>query len=121
MQKHIAKALQVRSQAIQNAIEDSDAFVACFSSAAIVKKGQFQAELRHALYHSRRLPLDASFLIPARLDDCALPARLADRVQYVDLFPDWSHGIRKLVRALRRAARTNRQGRPRLVPFPEKI
>ncbi len=102
-------------RAIQRAIEVSDAFVACFSSRSIVKRGQFQSELRYALDCARRLPLgaereDTPFLIPVRLETCAVPRRISDQVQYVDLFPDWERGAKRVVRAVRRAARRKRLG-----------
>jgi hypothetical protein len=102
-------------RAIKRAIADSDAFVACFSTRAIAKKGQFQAELRLALDCAHRFPLDATFLIPARLDDCAVPTRVAEHLQYVDLFPDWNQGIKRLVRSIRKAVRQTRRAQPRLV------
>jgi len=102
-------------RAIQRAIENSEVFVACFSTRAATKRGQFQSELRFALDCARSLPLDSTFLIPVRLEDCILPGGLAKHVQYVDLFPDWDHGIKCLARAVRRAARANRPIRPHLV------
>jgi len=102
-------------RAIQRAIENSDVFVACFSTRAVIKRGQFQSELRFALDCARRLPLDSIFLIPVRLDDCAIPGGLSEHVQYVDLFPDWDRGINDLARAIRRASRDNRPIRPQLI------
>jgi TIR domain len=92
-------------RAIERAIEISDAFVACFSTRSIVKRGPFQSELRYALDCERRRPLDDSFVIPVRLERCQVPRRIADRVQYVDLFPDWDRGMRKLIRAVNKTAR----------------
>ena len=91
-------------RAIARAIEISDAVVACFSPRSIAKRGQFQAELRHALACARRMPLDSVFLIPVRFEKCAVPRTIADRVQYVDLYPDWERGVRRIVRSIRRAA-----------------
>jgi len=105
-------------RAIKQAIQNADAFLACFSTRAIGKKGQFQAELRLALECARRVPLDSTFLIPARLDDCAVPAAVAEHLQYVDLFPVWDQGIKRLVRSIRRAARQGRQAMPRLIVKP---
>ena len=99
-------------RAIQRAIEISDAFVACFSPRALVKRGQFQAELHHALDCARLLPLESVFVIPVRFERCAVPAKIAERVQYVDLYPDWERGVRRLARSVRRAAR--RRTAPRL-------
>jgi hypothetical protein len=92
-------------RAIERAIEISDAFVPCFSSRSIAKRGPFQGELRYALDCGRRRPLDDDFVIPVRLDRCEVPRRISDQTQYVDLFPDWERGIRKLLRAVKRTAR----------------
>jgi hypothetical protein len=101
-------------RAIQRAIEWSDVFLACFSTQAISKLGQFQSELRYAIDCTQRMPLDATFLIPVRLDACPVPGRLS-HIQYVDLFPDWDRGINRLARAIERAMRERQPVRPRLV------
>lgn len=92
-------------RAIKRAIEVSDVFVACFSRRSVTKRGMFQQELRHAIECARRRPLDDPFLIPVRLEECGVPRHIADHLQYVDLFPDWEKGVRRLARAIRKAAR----------------
>jgi hypothetical protein len=93
------------TQSIDRAIADSDAFVACFSPRSVSKRGQFQSELRHALACAEKRPLDDVFLLPVRLEPCVVPQRIAEQVQYVDLFPDWERGVKRVVRSIRRAAR----------------
>jgi len=88
-------------RAIRRAVEISDAFVACFSLRSIAKRGQFQNELRWALDCARLLPLEATFLVPVRFEACAVPRRIAEQVQYVDLFPDWDAGVKKVIRAVK--------------------
>ena len=51
-------------RAIESAIETSDYFVACFSSASVNKKGGFQAEVRYSLDCARRMPLHDIFVTP---------------------------------------------------------
>ena len=92
-------------EAIERAIEVSDVFVACFTPRSVSKRGMFQQELRHALECARRRPLDDSFLMPVRLEECRVPPRITDHVQYVDLFPNWERGVRWLARAIRKAGR----------------
>jgi hypothetical protein len=89
-------------RAIEHAIETSDFFVACFSAASVGKRGGFQAEVRHALDCARRMPLDEIFVAPVRLNECRMPRAIQRELQYVDLFPDWPRGLRKLVQMLRR-------------------
>jgi hypothetical protein len=88
-------------RAIERAIEVSDFFVACLSRKSIRKKGQFQTELRYALDCSKRVPQDDIYFIPVRLEECAVPPRISHEIQYVDLFPDWEEGVRRVVKAIR--------------------
>jgi hypothetical protein len=90
--------------AIENAIEDADFFVACFSSTSARKKGGFQAEIRHALDCARDVPLDEIFVVPVRLDECRVPRSIQRELQYIDLFPNWPQGIRRLIAMMRREA-----------------
>ncbi len=87
-------------RAIERAIQTSDAFLACFSPRSVVKRGQFQSELRYALDCARRLPLDQIFVIPVRLEPCDVPSSIAEQTQYVDLFPHWNRGVKRILRAI---------------------
>ena len=89
-------------RAIEVAIEASDFFVACFSQNSVHKKGGFQMEVRYALECARRVPLDEIFVVPLRLDQCPVPRRIQREFQYVDLFPDWIAGFRRLMTMMRR-------------------
>jgi len=85
---------------IEDAISNADYFVAGFSSNSVKKRGGFQSEVRYALDCARRLPIDDTFLIPVRLDDCRVPARIQKETQYVDLFPDFDAGVERIVGAI---------------------
>jgi hypothetical protein len=89
-------------RAIESAIDTSEFFVACFSAHSVRKKGGFQAEIRYALDCARQVPLDEIFIVPVRLDDCAVPRSIQREYQYVDLFPDWPRGLRRLLAMMRR-------------------
>lgn len=89
-------------RSIEEAITTSDFFLACFSHRSVKKKGGFQAEIRYALDCTQRIPLDEIFLIPARLDACPVPVRIQRETQYIDLFPDWDRGFKRIVTAMRR-------------------
>ena len=84
-------------RAIENAIQLSDFFVACFSQRGTSKRGTFHSELRYALNCASKVPLDEIFLVPVRLDDCIVPRRISRQVQYVDLFPNWDAGVNRVI------------------------
>ena len=88
-------------RAIETAIQTSDFFVACFSRRATSKRGSFHSELRYALTCAARVPLDEIFFIPVRLDGCTVPGRISKQIQYVDLFPDWDAGVRKVMAVMK--------------------
>jgi hypothetical protein len=92
-------------RSIEDAIETSDFFIGCFSSRSVTKKGGFQSEIRYALDCARRVPLDEIFLIPVRLDDCRVPALIRREWQYIDLFPHWNRGVRRVLSVMRRQMR----------------
>jgi hypothetical protein len=85
---------------IEAAIEASDFFIACLSSHSVLKRGGFQSEVRYALDIARRLPLDDTFIMPVRLDDCRVPARIAREFQYIDLFPTLDPGLHRLTSSI---------------------
>ena len=89
-------------RAIESAIETSDFFVACFSGNSVDKTGGFQSEVRFALDCARRVPLDEIFVVPVRLDGCSVPRSIQREFQYIDLFPDWERGMRRLATTMRR-------------------
>ncbi len=88
-------------RAIDHAIELSDHFLACFSHKSLQKRGQFQAELRYALDCAERMPLDRVYFIPVRIEECEVPWRIRREIQYVDLFPNWERGFRRILSAMR--------------------
>jgi len=98
-------------RAIESAIETSDFFVACFSGNSVDKTGGFQSEVRFALDCARRVPLDEIFVVPVRLNGCRVPRSIQREFQYIDLFPDWERGIRRLATMMRREVA--RRGRAR--------
>lgn len=100
-------------RAIETAIQTSDYFLACFSRRSTSKRGSFHSELRYALACAARIPMDEIFFIPLRLDDCTVPGRISRRIQYVDLFPDWERGVKRVI-AVMKAQAVNR-GNKRLL------
>lgn len=95
---------------IERSIDNCDFFVACFSAKSVRKRGQFPYEVRYALRTAERMPLDDVFIVPVRFGDCDVPRRISWNMQYVDLFPDWEHGVSKLIESIE-AEWANRQAR----------
>ena len=89
-------------RAIENAIDGSDFFIACYSSRSVRKRGGFQAEIRYALDCARQVPLEQIFLVPVRLDNCEVPRAVQAEFQWADLFPDWERGVAVLKAMMRR-------------------
>ena len=96
-------------RAIEEAIETSDFFLPCFSRLSVRKKGSFQAEIRYALDCARRVPLDEIYLVPVRLDDCHVPVKIRRETHYIDLFPDWNRGVRRIVSVIQKQLRKGRK------------
>ncbi len=90
---------------IDEAIASSDAVIVCISKHSITKEGYVQKEIKDALEKLAEKPDDAIYLIPAKIEECEVPARLSE-LQWVDLFDEKSFD--RLIQALRlRAERVN--------------
>jgi hypothetical protein len=109
MDRHNLLPGQNWPKAFEQAIEVSDYFVACFSRRSMTRRSSFQHELRLALECFRKVPLDDVFLIPVRLEECAPPQEIATRFQWVNLFPDFEAGAKRLVSMIRRQERASRR------------
>jgi outer membrane protein assembly factor BamD (BamD/ComL family) len=83
---------------IPKAVKESDVVVVCLSNNSVTKEGYVQKEIKFALDIAEEKPEGAIFLIPARLEDCAVPERLS-RWQWVDLYDE--NGFIQLLRSLK--------------------
>jgi outer membrane protein assembly factor BamD (BamD/ComL family) len=82
---------------ISKAVRESDVVIVCLSNKSITKEGYIQKELKFALDIASEKPEGTIFLIPARLEECDVPPRLAPW-QWVDLFE--ADGYERLMRSL---------------------
>jgi hypothetical protein len=69
---------------IEHAISTCDAALIFLSSKSVSKTGYVQAELSEFLEQQKRRPEGSIYMIPVRLDDCVVPARMS-KLHYVDL------------------------------------
>lgn len=86
---------------IESAIVSCDFFISCLSRRSLRKRGTFQRELRMAIDCARNVPLEETYFIPVRLDDCAVPRTIRAEWQYIDLFPDLHGGLDRVISTMR--------------------
>ncbi len=86
---------------ISKAVRKTDAVVVCVSKSSVSKEGFLQKEIRKALDVAEEKPEGTIFIIPARIEECEIPDRLA-RWHWVNLFEE--HGYENLIRALQARA-----------------
>ena len=70
---------------IEKAVEESDVVIVCLSTQSVSKEGFVQREIKYAYDIALEKPEETIFLIPLRLDDCAVPRGLRS-FQWVDYF-----------------------------------
>src|SRR6185295_5856484 len=70
---------------IPQAVSNSDVVLVCLSRESVNKDGYVQKEIKFALDVAEEKKENSIFLIPVKLEECKLPARLS-RWQCVDLF-----------------------------------
>jgi hypothetical protein len=88
---------------IPKAVKSSDVVIVFLSSLSVTKEGFVQKEIRIALDTADEKPEGTIFIIPARLENCEVPERLA-RFQWVDLFEE--DGYERLYKALQLRAKS---------------
>jgi hypothetical protein len=85
---------------IEMEIEKCDYFIALFSSASISKRGYVQKELRRALDVLDTIPPNQVFVIPVRINACEPLHLKLRKLSWVDLFPSWETGVKRIQLAL---------------------
>jgi formylglycine-generating enzyme required for sulfatase activity len=91
---------QLWRPAIEKAIRDASHFIALLSSRSVDRRGFVQKELRVALDVLEEHSDLSSYLIPVRLDECELSHSALAELHWVDLFPDFERGVRRIVASL---------------------
>jgi DNA helicase-2/ATP-dependent DNA helicase PcrA len=88
---------QERELEVPKAARDADAFIIFLSNKSINQEGYFQKEIKIALDIADEKPEGIIYIIPTRLEDCILPARIG-KWQWVDLFSN--SGFSRLMKSL---------------------
>ena len=92
---------------IATVIRKADFFVAVLSARSVGKRGFVQHEIREALEVALSIPESQIFIVPVRLDPCEPSHPAFQEFQWIDFFPDWSVGIRRLIQDLHAAIAEN--------------
>jgi len=91
---------EVWENKIQEAIKNSDFFIACLSSNSCQKRGVIQKEIRAALeIWQKKLESDI-YLIPIILNKCEVPEKLKG-FQWIDLFENEGQNWQRVVEAIK--------------------
>ncbi len=91
---------QKKEETIRRTIRQSTYFLAVLSAASFSRRGTVHKEIRLALDLLDEFPDSDVFVIPVRTDDCAIPHERLENLVTVDLFPDDSKGLERLLLAL---------------------
>jgi hypothetical protein len=86
---------------IKKAVKNAHVVIVCLSHSSVSKTGYVQKEIKFALDVADEQPEGTIYIIPARLDDCPVPDRLA-KWYWVDLFDQ--DGYEKLLASLKKRA-----------------
>src|SRR5215831_1215547 len=84
---------------IRKAIKNSKYVIALFSSTSVENSIYVQKELKYAIGVLDKFPEADIFVIPARLNNCQIPYDKLEDIEYVDLFPNWEDGIRRILQS----------------------
>jgi hypothetical protein len=90
-------------QEIPRAVRESEIVLVCLSKASLSKAGYIQKEIRYALDVADEQPDGKIFIIPLKLEECEVPARLR-KWQWVNLFAH--NGYDRLLLSLKARADT---------------
>ncbi|MCW5205551.1 toll/interleukin-1 receptor domain-containing protein [Desulfobulbus sp. F5] len=85
---------------IRKAVRSSSIVIVCLSRDSVNKRGYVQKEICFALDAAEEQPEGKIFIIPVRLEDCEVPARLS-RWHWMNLYE--ANGYQRLIKAIENA------------------
>lgn len=86
--------------AIIRAIGEASHFLALLSRHSINKRGFVQREMKEALEILQQFPPDDVFIVPVRLDETKPRDVRLSRIHWIDLFPNYDDGLRRLMKSV---------------------
>jgi formylglycine-generating enzyme required for sulfatase activity len=85
---------------IRRAIRENRYFLAVLSSNSVSRRGYVHKEVAEALKILDEFPESEIFIIPARLDGCSPSHESLRDLHWVDMFPKWEDGLKKILLAI---------------------
>ncbi len=85
---------------IYEEIKTCDYFIALISTESLNNRGYVLREIRMALDVLEEIPYGKRFLIPVRLDDCHPKDKTLARIHWVDIFPEYTSGFKRISAAI---------------------
>ncbi len=85
---------------IGKALRQSELVLALLSHRSLNKRGFVQREVKQALALLEEIPGDQIFVIPVRLEECVPSNVMLAELHWIDLFPDYESGCRRILRLL---------------------
>jgi TIR domain-containing protein len=101
LDKESLVAGQKWKSAIRKSIRESRYFLALLSTSSVSRKGFVNKELSDALEVLEEYPESEIFLIPVRLDNCHPSHEKLSELHFVDMFPSWDEGMRRIKKAIK--------------------
>lgn len=103
---------------INHVLKKSSYVMVLLSPNSISKRGFVQKELKKALDVVDELPPSDIFVIPVRLDVCDPVDDRLQELHWVDLFPDYEKGLKRILRVLLPEEQEKPGGQQRKTPVP---
>ena len=91
---------QDRSTEIEKAIRGSRFFVTLLSARSINERGDAQVQIKMGLNVRNEFPESQIYFIPTRLDEFDISQNDLIDIEYVDLFPSWEEGLKRILKAM---------------------
>ncbi len=85
---------------IVKAIESSTFFLPLFSFVSVDKRGTIQKEFKLGIETAEKIPEGQIFIIPIKINECKIPYSKIEKLQYIEMLPDWNSGLNRLLRSL---------------------
>lgn len=87
---------------IMNVLDECRFVIILFSNNSVSKTGFIQKEIKEVLSNLDNYPVGKIYIIPVKIDECEIRDRKIKKIQWVNLYDDWSGGIEKIKLTIQR-------------------